>query len=63
MPSAITRSSAFPHPESAAIAGMSVNYIIEQMHAFRDGERKSSSGAVPFEGGRHERRVAKLTPA
>src|SRR5262245_53062363 len=27
------------HPESAAIAGMSVNYIIEQMHAFRDGDR------------------------
>ena len=27
------------HPELAAIAGMSVNYIIEQVHAFRDGER------------------------
>jgi cytochrome c553 len=27
------------HPESAAIAGMSANYIIEQVHAFRDGER------------------------
>jgi cytochrome c553 len=27
------------HPESAAIAGMSVNYIMEQVHAFRDGER------------------------
>jgi cytochrome c553 len=27
------------HPESAAIAGMSVNYIIEQVHAFRDGGR------------------------
>ena len=27
------------HPESAAIAGLSVNYIIEQVHAFRDGER------------------------
>ena len=27
------------HPESAAIAGMPVNYIIEQVHAFRDGER------------------------
>ncbi len=27
------------HPESAAIAGMSVNYIIGQVHAFRDGER------------------------
>ncbi len=28
------------HPESAAIAGLPVNYIIEQVHAFRDGERK-----------------------
>ena len=27
------------HPESAAIAGMSVNYIIEQVRAFRDGDR------------------------
>src|SRR5579862_9478918 len=27
------------HPESAAIAGLSVSYIIEQVHAFRDGER------------------------
>ena len=27
------------HPESAAIAGMPVAYIIEQVHAFRDGER------------------------
>jgi cytochrome c553 len=27
------------HPESAAIAGLSVNYIVEQVHAFRDGER------------------------
>src|SRR6266571_4379555 len=27
------------HPESAAIAGLSVNYIIEQVHAFRDGDR------------------------
>lgn len=27
------------HPESAAIAGLSANYIIEQVHAFRDGER------------------------
>jgi cytochrome c553 len=27
------------HPESAAISGLSVNYIIEQVHAFRDGER------------------------
>jgi len=27
------------HPESAAIAGLTVNYIMEQVHAFRDGER------------------------
>ncbi len=27
------------HPESAAISGLTVNYIIEQVHAFRDGER------------------------
>src|SRR6516162_5342654 len=27
------------HPESAAISGLSVNYIIEQVHAFCDGER------------------------
>src|SRR5258705_4680608 len=27
------------HPESAAISGLTVNYIIEQGHAFRDGER------------------------
>jgi cytochrome c553 len=27
------------HPESAAISGLSVNYIIDQVHAFRDGER------------------------
>jgi hypothetical protein len=27
------------HPESAAISGLPVNYIIEQVHAFRDGER------------------------
>ena len=27
------------HPESASISGLPVPYIIEQMHAFRDGER------------------------
>jgi len=27
------------HPESASISGLTVNYMIEQMHAFRDGER------------------------
>jgi cytochrome c553 len=50
MPKAVTMGKPLPcmqchlanggsHPESAAIAGMSVNYIIEQVHAFRDGER------------------------
>ena len=29
------------HPESASISGLTVAYIIEQMHAFRDGERKN----------------------
>jgi cytochrome c553 len=27
------------HPESASISGLTVPYIVEQMHAFRDGER------------------------
>jgi cytochrome c553 len=27
------------HPESASISGLTATYIIEQMHAFRDGER------------------------
>ncbi len=27
------------HPESASISGLTANYMIEQMHAFRDGER------------------------
>jgi cytochrome c553 len=27
------------HPESASISGLTVPYIIDQMHAFRDGER------------------------
>jgi cytochrome c553 len=27
------------HPESAAISGLTANYIIQQVHAFRDGER------------------------
>lgn len=30
------------HPESAAISGLTVNYIIEQVHAFRDGDRVDS---------------------
>jgi cytochrome c553 len=27
------------HPESTSISGLTANYIVEQMHAFRDGER------------------------
>ncbi len=27
------------HPESAALSGLTANYIIEQVHAFRDGDR------------------------
>jgi cytochrome c553 len=29
------------HPESASISGLTAKYIIEQMHAFRDGERQN----------------------
>lgn len=29
------------HPESASISGLTVEYITEQMHAFRDGDRQS----------------------
>ncbi len=29
------------HPESASVSGLSVDYIIQQMHAFRDGERQN----------------------
>ena len=32
------------HPESASIAGLPADYIVEQMHAYRDGRRKSSVG-------------------
>jgi cytochrome c553 len=32
------------HPESAGIAGLPADYIVEQMHAYRDGRRKSSVG-------------------
>jgi cytochrome c553 len=50
MPKAVTTGKPLPcmqchlanggsHPESAAIAGMPVSYIIEQVHAFRDGQR------------------------
>jgi cytochrome c553 len=50
MPKAVTTGKPLPcmqchlanggsHPESAAISGLSANYIIEQVHAFRDGMR------------------------
>ena len=29
------------HPESASISGLTVKYIVEQMHAFRDGDRQN----------------------
>ena len=32
------------HPESSGIAGLPADYIVEQMHAYRDGRRKSSVG-------------------
>ena len=32
------------HPESSGIAGLSADYIVEQMRAYRDGRRKSSVG-------------------
>lgn len=32
------------HPESASLAALPADYIVEQMHAYRDGRRKSSVG-------------------
>jgi cytochrome c553 len=32
------------HPESASLAGLPADYIVEQMHAYREGRRKSSVG-------------------
>src|ERR1700740_2996218 len=32
------------HPESASVSGLSVKYIIEQMHAFRDAARQNIRG-------------------
>lgn len=29
------------HPESASVSGLTVAYIVEQMHAFRDGDRQN----------------------
>ena len=32
------------HPESSGVAGLPADYIVEQVHAYRDGRRKSSVG-------------------
>ena len=32
------------HPESASVSGLTADYIIEQMHAFRDGTRQNIRG-------------------
>ena len=32
------------HPESSGLAGLPADYIVEQVHAYRDGRRKSSVG-------------------
>ena len=32
------------HPESSGLAGLPADYIVEQLHAYRDGRRKSSVG-------------------
>src|SRR5919206_1725744 len=32
------------HPEPSGLAGLSSDYIVEQLHAYRDGRRKSSVG-------------------
>ena len=37
------------HPESASVGGLPANYIIEQMHAFRDGERTNNRAPVMVE--------------
>ncbi len=36
------------HPESAAISGLTVNYIIEQVRAFRDGTASTRAPAAWF---------------
>jgi len=37
------------HPESASISGLSEKYIIDQMHAFRDGDRQNIRGPAMIE--------------
>jgi cytochrome c553 len=37
------------HPESASVSGLTANYIIEQMHEFRDGNRTNNRAPVMIE--------------
>jgi cytochrome c553 len=37
------------HPESASVSGLTANYITEQMHEFRDGNRTNSRAPVMVE--------------
>lgn len=37
------------HPESASVSGLTANYIIEQMHEFRDGDRTNNRAPVMIE--------------
>ncbi|HEX3485398.1 MAG TPA: c-type cytochrome [Micropepsaceae bacterium] len=37
------------HPESASVSGLTANYIIEQMHEFRDGNRMNNRAPVMIE--------------
>ena len=37
------------HPESASVSGLTEQYIIEQMHAFRDGDRRNNRAPAMIE--------------
>src|SRR5436853_346698 len=37
------------HPESASVSGLSADYIVEQMHEFRDGNRMNNRAPVMVE--------------
>jgi len=37
------------HPESASVSGLTSNYVIEQMHEFRDGNRTNNRAPVMIE--------------
>jgi cytochrome c553 len=37
------------HPESASVSGLTANYIVEQMHEFRDGNRMNNRAPVMIE--------------